>query len=75
MKEQHQVGPWRGSRSLQVSSEDGGEVGGRRLVQCRERLAGGAGLLSDRPSLLSSERKNCCRRSPAFASFVWRGLY
>lgn len=48
---------------------------GVRLVQCRERLAGGAAPRSDRPSLLSSEWKNCCRRWPAFASLVWRGLY
>lgn len=45
------------------------------LVQCRERLAGGAEPRSDRPSLLSSEWKNCCRRRPALASLVWRGLY
>lgn len=51
------------------------EVTGACLVQWRERLVGGLELRSDKPSLQSSETKNFCRRSPAFASFVWRGLY
>lgn len=51
-------------------------VGERWVVQWRERLAGGGlEVPSDRPSLANSNMKNLWRRSPALASFVWRGLY
>lgn len=64
-------------KSSQVLRPPGGsgEVAGVHLLHCLERLAGGAELRSDRPSFLSSEWKNCCRRWPALASLVWRGLY